>query len=120
MSALLAMPWHISRFEVTNSGKNRMVMGADNFSIAYVSGRSEDEHVAIANLIAAAPDMLAALQALVAPHYDEDGVVDPSTAITIVGENRRGEKQLKGSFMEALERARAAIARATPTAEGVA
>lgn len=64
-------------------------------------------------LIAASPDLLAALEAIVSTHYDEFGTIDLRSANTIVGRDRHDQLQLKGSFIAALERARAAIAKAT-------
>lgn len=59
-------PWRVSTFEVEPGGANRMVMGGDNFAVAYVSGRTEPEHDTVADLIVAlvnaAPALLAAAE----------------------------------------------------------
>lgn len=60
-----AAPWHISSFEVNAGGDCRTIMGADNFSVAYISGRTRAEHEAIAALVTAAPDMAEAIAAAV-------------------------------------------------------
>lgn len=44
-------PWRISPFEVNAGGVNRMIMGADNFAVAYVNGRTAEENAADAALI---------------------------------------------------------------------
>lgn len=43
---------HVSAFEILSGGSTRMLMGDDNFSIAYVGERSETENVANAARIA--------------------------------------------------------------------
>lgn len=48
----------ISGFETLSGGKDRTIMGSDNFSVAYVSGRSEAEHQAIADLFVLAINAL--------------------------------------------------------------
>jgi hypothetical protein len=58
-------PWRVSGFEISADGDNRMVMGADGFAVAYISGRSRAEHEAIATLIAASPCMYEALDGFV-------------------------------------------------------
>lgn len=55
-------PWRVSDFERRAGGVTRHVMGADDFAVAYLDGRSAEEHEANARLIAAAPEMLAALK----------------------------------------------------------
>lgn len=50
------------------------------------------------------------LRALVEPHYDESGVIDLGTASTIVGTDRHGRLQLKGSFLARLEAAHKLLA----------
>lgn len=62
-AGLVESPWRVSTFELNTGGKDRMVMGADNFAVAYVSGRSAEEHDYIANLIASAPTLAARLRA---------------------------------------------------------
>lgn len=54
-----------------------MVMGADDYSVAYVSGRSEAEHDADAALIAAAPEMYEALEAAWPAKQVRDGALRP-------------------------------------------
>ena len=51
-------PWRISGFEVGVGASNRVVMGADGFSIAHVGERDADENDANAHLIAAARELL--------------------------------------------------------------
>jgi citrate lyase alpha subunit len=50
----LALPWRISSFELNAGGSQRVIMGSDGFGIAWIMGRSEAEHDAIANAIIAA------------------------------------------------------------------
>ncbi len=63
-------------------------------------------------LIAAAPDLLDALKAILAPLYDEDGIIDLTTATSIVGRDTLDRLQLKGSFIAVLERGMQAIRKA--------
>lgn len=58
----------------------------------------------------AADDLLKALKALVDPHYDEDNIIKLNGGI-VTGQDSGGNLVKKGSFIEALEKARAAIAR---------
>ena len=51
-SALLAAaraatkgPWRVSAFEEAAEGKERVVMGADNYGVAWIMGRTLAEHV---------------------------------------------------------------------------
>lgn len=55
-----------------------------------------------------------ALKRLIEPHFDEDGVVEIFSASTIVGVDRNGKLQLKGSFIAALEAARATLPKSAP------
>lgn len=51
-----------------------------------------------------------ALERLIAPHVDDDGIIDPDTASSIVGRGIASDAlKLKGSFMSALEQGRAAL-----------
>jgi hypothetical protein len=59
-------PWRISGFEPSANGKDRVVMGADGFGVAWLSGRTLEEHEADAQLIAAAPELLDALKKMTA------------------------------------------------------
>jgi hypothetical protein len=54
-------PWRISGFEVSANGTSRVIMAADEFSVARVSERSREENIPNANLIAAAPQLYEAL-----------------------------------------------------------
>jgi len=58
-------------------------------------------------------ELLEALRAIVDTHYDEDNIIDLTSASSIVGRDGRDQLQLKGSFIAALERAQAALIKAT-------
>lgn len=62
--------------------------------------------------------MVEAAQKIIDTHYDEFDVIDQYSASSIVGEDRQGRLQLKGSFIAALERLRAALSEAPREAEG--
>lgn len=62
-------------------------------------------------------DLCGAVQKLLTPHYDEDGVMDLSGA-SIVGIDSSGQLVKKGSFIAELERVRTALARARGEADG--
>lgn len=98
-------PWRISSFEPSSGGTNRMVMGADNFAVAYISGRTEAEHEADARLIAASPSLFAVLTGAggISPEEMEDA------ADLVEAENGYLGRQLRGAAIAA----RAAIAKAT-------
>ncbi len=64
-------PWRISQFEVKAGGTGRVIMGADDYTVASVTERSTKENDINARLIAAAPDLLEIAKRFVAYH---DGV----------------------------------------------
>jgi hypothetical protein len=53
-------PWRVSGFEKTVP--SRMVMGSDDFSVAFVDGRSQEENEANASAIAVLPEALERLR----------------------------------------------------------
>ncbi len=61
-------PWHISQFEVKAGGTGRVIMGADDYTVASVTERSTKENDINARLIAAAPDLLDIAKRFVAYH----------------------------------------------------
>jgi hypothetical protein len=65
-------PWRISGFEIRADGDTRVVMGADGFSVCYISGRTKAEHEADAALIAAAPHLLEACKLFAASHSNHE------------------------------------------------
>lgn len=69
-------PWRISKFGKA-TGKQLTVMGDDGYGVCWIDGRSPEEHMADAQLIAAAPDLLEALKAVWERHAGElpDGVL---------------------------------------------
>jgi hypothetical protein len=69
----LELPWRISTFESGSGGFNRCIMGADDFAICYISGRSQGEHEAIADFIVAASQ---AALATPSPRADDEYVPD--------------------------------------------
>jgi hypothetical protein len=62
MSKYTPGPWRISGFESAGT-KNRVVMGADDFSICHIGERNRAENIANAHLISTAPELLKALKA---------------------------------------------------------
>lgn len=57
-------PWRISAFELRAGSETRWIMAADDFSVACVESRDGEENDANAHLIAAAPELYAALEAI--------------------------------------------------------
>ena len=57
-------PWHISDFEPNAGGTDRVVMGADGYGVAWLHGRSVEEHETDAHAIAAVPQLVEALLAV--------------------------------------------------------
>lgn len=55
-------PWRVSEFEKGTNSKLRLIMGADDWSIAHVGKRTREENAVNAHLIAAAPDLYNACQ----------------------------------------------------------
>lgn len=58
---------------------------------------------------ARAEGIVAAARTIIDTHYDEDGIIDLTSANAIVGRDSRDQLQLKGSFIAHLERLRAAL-----------
>jgi hypothetical protein len=78
-------PWRVSDFERLSGGDNRALMGADNYMIGYISGRSEPEHDRDAAFIA---------------------TFNPSRVLALLLELEAVKEQLKeaGTYTEAHER----------------
>lgn len=91
----------------------KYTIGAENRRIREVAADRLEELLQhqedCAQIVEAYDRHLIALKRLIEPHFDEDGVIEIFSASTIVGTDRNGRLQLKGSFIAALEVARVAL-----------